>query len=165
MAYYRLHELLQMPDTAWGDQAAELQKALAIDPEVASRTLLPSFPDAAEISELRPYLVSVALVTDPADTTAYEALPALASWVAPADSLRQSAVLGRGAVPIEILVGADGVPLSVEIEGGEDEEELTAAVVAWRFTPAVAGGKAVAARIRYGERESGSRVPDSPQDD
>jgi hypothetical protein len=160
-AYYRLHELFQSPQAGWGDQSAELQKALAVDPDAASRTLLPAFPEPDDVGELAPYLVPIVLVQEPSDTTAYETLPALSRWKAPADSLAMTEDLGRGTVPIEILVGADGTPLEVDLaDAVEGAEAVVATVMEWRFTPAVTERGTAAARIRYGERES-----DSPQED
>jgi tetratricopeptide (TPR) repeat protein len=156
-AYYRLHELFSDADVGWGDQAAELSKALAVDPDVESESLLPAYPDLAHIAGVQPYLVPIALADDQPDTVDIDTLPMLNRWVAPSDSSSASGASASGSVPLEILVGADGAPSEVSVLGmspGEDEERaLVNTAMSWQFSPALAEGKAVPARIIYGRSE------------
>lgn len=168
-AYYRLHELFREHDVAWGDQSAELQKALAVDPQAASASLLPEFPDAAEAPELAPYLAPLELVGDVSDTVVYETLPLLSQWVSPADS--SSAVLPAAPdeLRVEILVGADGTPLEVEVlEWPSDRlprEAVADAARQWRFTPAASGEADVPARVVFGrEKRAENQEASDPQD-
>jgi tetratricopeptide (TPR) repeat protein len=175
-AYYRLHELAAGEDVLWIDADAELAKALAVDPNVRTARLLPVFPDPGAHPELEPYLRPVELSESRADTAlAYDALPLLSRWVAPADTSEALAAIAEGSLRLEILVTADGRPVDVVplTEVAEDELPLIReAVSRWRFTPAEADGAAAPAWILFGggepeqaEPEQGEPGQEEPADD
>ncbi|MCK4409209.1 MAG: hypothetical protein KAW67_03945, partial [Candidatus Eisenbacteria sp.] len=67
-AYFRLHELATDSGVQWLDADAELAKALAVDPNIRSATLLPAFTDPSTHPELEPYLRPIELSHSRADT-------------------------------------------------------------------------------------------------
>ena len=154
-AYFRLHELATDTGVEWLDADAELAKALAVDPDVRSATLLPTFTNPRTHAELEPYLRPIELSISRADTALeYDTLPLLSRWVAPADTSETLLSLAEGKLQLEILVGADGSPdevVSVTPMAEEDLLSLTSAVGAWWFTPARAAGENAPAWILFGE--------------
>jgi tetratricopeptide (TPR) repeat protein len=154
-AYFRLHELATDTGAEWLDADAELAKALAVDPDIRSATLLPAFTDPRTHPELEPYLRPIELSVSRADTTLeYDTLPLLSRWVAPADTSETLLSLAEGKLQLEILVGADGSPnevVPVTPVAEEDLMPLTSAVGAWWFTPARAAGENAPAWILFGE--------------
>jgi len=151
-AYRRLAELFRDHDVPWGDADAEEAKALAADPGVASAVLFPRFPDPRGLPEVEPYTRPVELTPEhdpPAD--GFDSLPSLAVWTPIPASTDSTAV--EETVALEILVDERGAPAEVTLPNGE---ELPArlvpaadAVRTWRFTPAVAAGERLAARIVF----------------
>ena len=156
-AYYRLFELATESQAVWLDAEAELAKARAVDPDIGSARLLPAFVDPEGVPTLEPYLRPIELVESRTDSgAAYDTIPVLDLWTPPADS-SGAATLAPGGPKLIILVGADGVPEDVEVEGDVSVEVLDAirsAVAQWRFKPATSGGEPVPAWIRYG-RDAG----------
>ncbi len=154
-AYFRLHELATDTGAEWLDADAELAKALAVDPDIRSATLLPAFTDPRTHPELEPYLRPIELSISRADTALeYDTLPLLSRWVAPADTSETLLSLAEGKLQVEILVGADGSPdevVPVTPIAEEDLLPLTSAVGAWWFTPARATGENAPAWILFGK--------------
>lgn len=179
-AYFRLHELATESGVEWLDADAELAKALAVDPNIRSAMILPAFTDPGTLPDLEPYLRPIELSAAKTDTAVeYDVLPALARWVAPADTSESLVALGEGKLRLEILVGENGHPVEVVPVAPVADEELAplaGTVGQWRFEPALAGGENVPAWILFGDEpdevdsevagdETGS--PDDPdsQDD
>ena len=168
-AYFRLHELATDSGVQWLDPEAELAKALAVDPNIRSASLLPAFPDPRTHPALEPYVRPIELSGSRADTALeYDTLPLLSRWVAPADTSEALRALAEGTLRVEILVGANGSPDEVVPVTPVAEEELTpltSAVGAWWFTPARVAGENAPAWIIFGEagdaeagdREAGDR--------
>jgi tetratricopeptide (TPR) repeat protein len=154
-AYFRLHELATDTGAEWLDADAELAKALAVDPDIRSATLLPAFTDPRTHPELEPYLRPIELSVSRADTALeYDTLPLLSRWVTPADTSATLISLAEGILQVEILVGADGSPgevVPVTPVAEEDLMPLTSAVGAWWFTPASTAGENVPAWILFGK--------------
>ncbi|MCK4915344.1 MAG: hypothetical protein KAS89_04190, partial [Candidatus Eisenbacteria sp.] len=152
----------------WLDAEAELAKALAVDPDVRSATLLPAFTDPTTHPELEPYLRPIELSGSRVDTTVeYDTLPLLSRWAAPADTSETLLALAQGTLRVEILVGADGFPdevIPVTPVADEELTPLTSAVGAWRFTPARAAGEDAPAWILFGEADDGEPGDQEPGD-
>ena len=167
-AYFRLHELATDTGAEWLDADAELAKALAVDPDIRSATLLPAFTDPRAHPELEPYLRPIELSVSRADTALeYDTLPLLSRWVAPADTSEALLSLAEGELQLEILVGADGSPdevIPVTPIADEDLVPLTSAVGAWWFTPASASGENAPAWILFG-RAAEAEAADGETDD
>ena len=167
-AYFRLHELATDTGVEWLDADAELAKALAVDPDIRSATLLPTFTDPKTHPELEPYLRPIELSASRADTALeYDTLPLLSRWVAPADTSETLLSLAEGKLQLEILVGADGSPdevVPVAPIAEEDLVPLTNAVGAWWFTPARAAGENAPAWILFG-RAAEAEAADGETDD
>ena len=167
-AYFRLHELATDTGVEWLDADAELAKALAVDPDIRSATLLPAFTDPRTHPELEPYLRPIELSGSRVDTTVeYDTLPLLSRWAAPADTSETLLALAEGKLRVEILVGADGFPdevIPVTPVTDEDLTPLTSAVGAWRFTPARAAGEDAPAWILFGEADDGEPDDQEPGD-
>jgi tetratricopeptide (TPR) repeat protein len=171
-AYFRLHELATESGVEWLDSEAELAKALAVDPDIRSAVLLPTFTDPTIHPELEPYVRPIELSESRADTTVeYDTLPLLSRWTAPADTSETLLALAEGRLRVEILVGADGFPdevIPVTPVTDEDLTPLTSAVGAWRFTPARAAGVDAPAWILFGQADEGEpddREPDDEEQD
>ena len=84
-AFWRLADVYETSKVEWGDPSAERAKALALDPDVALRTILPSFPDPASTPELEPYARPIEAASGrehPPD--GYDSLPLLIRWKPPA---------------------------------------------------------------------------------
>jgi tetratricopeptide (TPR) repeat protein len=161
-AYLRLHELAVESGAAWLDADAELAKALAVDPDVGTAGLLPSFADPAADPALEPYLRPIALAPARADSALdLESLPALALWVAPPDTSEALEALGAGRLRVEMLIDEHGVPAEIVTPSVIDESEsadLVSAASAWRFTPAKAAGESVPAWIVFGSAGEKARA-------
>ena len=164
-AYFRLHELATDSGAEWLDPEAELAKALAVDPNIRSASLLPAFTDPRTHPALEPYVRPIELSGSRADTALeYDTLPLLSRWVAPADTSEALLALAEGTLRVEILVRADGSPDEVVPVTPVAEEELTplaSAVGAWWFTPARVAGENAPAWIIFGEAggaEAGDRA-------
>ena len=176
-AYLRLHELATDSGVEWLDAEAELAKAIAVDPDIQSAMLLPTFTDPTTHPELEPYLRPIELSESRADTAVeYDTLPLLSRWAAPADTSETLLALAEGRLKLEILVGANGLPgevIPVTPVADEDLIPLTSAVGAWRFTPARAAGVNAPAWIFFGETdveqtddaESDAQAPDDQDPD
>jgi hypothetical protein len=173
-AYYRMYELFSDQEIPWGDPVAERQKAEAVDPDIASETLLPVFPDAREVAGLKPYLAPITRAGGPGDTLSYGSLPELAAFEPPENAPEVADELERASIPLRILVGSDGLPERVEVEdpfvGKEDRTRIIDAVMKWRFTPATADGRPTPAEILYGEpvppeKPGGGDVPNDTTKD
>ncbi len=167
-AYFRLHELATESGVEWLDAEAELAKALAVDPDVRSATLLPAFTDPTTHPELEPYLRPIELSGSRVDTAVeYDTLPLLSRWAAPADTSETLLALAEGKLRVEILVGADGFPdevIPVTPVADEDLTPLTDVVGAWRFTPASAAGEDAPAWILFGKADDGESDDQEPSD-
>jgi hypothetical protein len=180
-AYSRIGKMFEGADGSWVDGEAELAKALALDPDLDVSDTAPGFPNPRAVPELEPYVRDISLSGSSGDSAAaYESLPVLESWVAPPDSIRGARSLARGDIEIDILVGPDGVPTEVffppavseavleHATAGPDTvgqtdglSRLAAAVMLWRFEPAVRDGAPAEALITFGgtgERGAGGRA-------
>ncbi len=142
-AYYHLFEMMSAYDMPWGDPEAERAKALALDPGIESRTVLPRLPEPGDVPEAEPYLRPIDLAGNREQpVTHYETLPVLIRW-SPPEYAGSSAAPG-GRAQVEILVGADGYPAEVHLPDHLELEAgcavaVTNAVMSWAFEPAVAG--------------------------
>lgn len=155
VAYYRISNMFRHDDLAWGDPDAEMAKALAIVPDIETRLLSPSLPEAAAVPELAPFVSQIEPVSgEPGAYAALDSLPALLSWTRPTYRVAQEEGTGERRVVLEILVGADGLVRDVRAaeETGEECDALIAGAVAatrWRFAPAVANAERTEAWIAF----------------
>lgn len=154
-AYWRLAEMYSEIGVTWGDAAAERAKALAVDPSIETKPILPDLPDVRAIDETEPYTREIAPAPDrPAPEGGFRSLPVLVGWTPPEyEELDADSEWERGTV--EILVGENGRPeelaLPSELDLGTGPgASLARAAMAWCFEPALGESGAVAAWITFG---------------
>ena len=166
-AFWRLADVYETSEVEWGDPSAERAKALALDPDVALRIILPAFPDPASTPELEPYARPIEAASGrehPPD--GYDSLPMLIRWKAPAGIDVASPSLFQRMAEAEILVDENGsvqeIVLPPEaLEGNARGEAVAAAAAEWTFRPAVAEGAPVAAWISLSVDVPLGAAPDS----
>jgi hypothetical protein len=165
-AYWRLGEMFDAADVSWGDAAAERAKAIAVDPAIETRIVLPDLPDVESIPETEPYTREIALAPDrPAPEGALASLPVLIRWVGPEfEDVDADAEWERSAV--EILVGGNGragdVALPSELDlGSGPGAALAGAAGEWCFEPALGESAAVATWIIFEVEVPAAAAPDS----
>ena len=169
-AYKRLSELADTEKVDWLDADAELAKAEAVEPHLASLEMLPGFVDPHSIPELEPYVRPIELSPARVDTSLeLTELPALSRWAVPGDTTASLVAVAEGALQLEILVGADGAAVevgSVPDIGAADLEPVRSAAALWRFSPAVSDGEPLEAWILFGSESSGdwSSAPEEGED-
>lgn len=152
-AFWRLGQMYERSGVKWGSASAERARALALDPDVGRRLVLPSFPDATSVPELEPYTRDV----EPAEgrghpPDGYDSLPLLIRWSAPAGIDISSPSLFQRTAVAEMLVDETGRVLEVVLpqearEGTARGEATVAAAREWVFRPAAVGGAPATAWI------------------
>lgn len=170
-AFWRLADMYEASGVGWGDADAQRAKALALDPDVSQKIVLPSLPDPASTPELEPYARPVEPAAGrehPSD--GYDSLPVLMAWSAPRGVDLASGSLMRRAVQAQILVGVDGrvseIVLPPEAYDGNARGEATLAAAAeWGFRPAVASGTPVASWVTLAVDVPIGAAPDSLRSD
>lgn len=154
-AFRRLADMYTKSAVEWGDAEVEAARALALDPEIASRSTLPEFPNPTDHTELEPYtrVIALALGTE-APEEGFDRLPLLAGWRPPDGVDLTSRSRLRRTADVEILVGEDGSTIQVRLpesidQGGARAAAIESAVGDWLFEPALSGGDPVEAWITF----------------
>ena len=152
-AYARLSDLFRRSGVTWGDDAAELAKTEALDPDGSSAAWLPAAPDLSDVPGLAPYVATIRRAASAAPDSTVVRLPVLIRYRAPVVSAEQFET-DSASMTLDLLIGSGGaVEDAAVLRGPENACALhvaaATAAMTWGFEPAATDSGPAAVRIEY----------------